>query len=67
MSEEFAGLADAKRPPEPCFVPDEVVGHGLSRLIPDSAADVATWLDARDPVRGGDLTRSARQYGYAPG
>jgi len=23
-------------------VPDEVVGHGLSRLVPDSAADVAT-------------------------
>jgi hypothetical protein len=39
-------------------VPDEVVGHGLSRLIPDSAADIATWLDTRDPVREGDLTRA---------
>jgi hypothetical protein len=46
-----------KAPSGALIVPDEVVGHGLSRLIPDSAADVATWLDARDPVRGGDLTR----------
>ena len=33
-----------------------MVGQELSRLLPDSAADVATWLDARKPVRGGDLT-----------
>jgi hypothetical protein len=36
--------------------PDEVVGQELSRLLLDSTADVATWLDARQPVRGGDLT-----------
>lgn len=36
-------------------MPDEVVSQGLSRLLPDSTADVAIWLDAREPVRGGDL------------
>lgn len=38
-------------------VPDEVVGRGLSRSLPGNAASIATWLDARNRDRGGDLTR----------
>jgi hypothetical protein len=38
-------------------VPDEVVGQGLSRSLPDNTAGIATWLDARELSRGGDLTR----------
>jgi hypothetical protein len=38
-------------------VPDEVVGRGLPRSIPDNTAGIATWIDAREPNREGDLTR----------
>ena len=37
-------------------VPDEVVDRELSRPLPDNTAGIATWLDAREPGRGGDLT-----------
>jgi hypothetical protein len=54
-------------------VPDEVVGRGLSRSFLDNTAGIATWLDAREPSRGGDLTgrrslrcrRSARSSDWA--
>ena len=38
-------------------VPDEVVDRGLSRPLADNTEGVATWLDAREPCRGGDLIR----------
>ena len=38
-------------------VPDEMVSRGLSRSLPDNTASIATWLDAREPSREGDLTR----------
>src|SRR5260370_7469797 len=38
-------------------VPDRVVGRGLSRPLADNIADTATWLDAHERGRGGDLTR----------
>jgi hypothetical protein len=30
-------------------------GRGLSRLRPDNTPGIATWLDAREPARRGDL------------
>ena len=50
-------------------VPARVVGRGLSRLLPDNTASVATWLDAGKPSHGGDLTlrkRSLVQIQYGP-
>ena len=38
-------------------VPDEVVDRGSPRSPPDNTASTATWLDARDTGREGDLTR----------
>jgi hypothetical protein len=38
-------------------VPAVVVGQGLSRSLEDNAAGIATWLDAREPCWGGDLTQ----------
>jgi len=38
-------------------VPNEMVGQGCSRPLPDNTAGTATWLDAYEPSRGGDLTR----------
>lgn len=60
MSEESPSWRTIGGPSGAVIVPvacDEVVGQGLSRLLPDSAADAAIWLDAREPVRRGDLTR----------
>jgi hypothetical protein len=46
-------------------VPDELVDRGLSRLLPDNTAGIATWLDAREPSRGGDVTRNRSDPGMA--
>ena len=45
-------------------VPDEVVDRGLSRLLPDNTAGIATWLDAREPSRAGDLLLRKRSAAY---
>jgi hypothetical protein len=38
-------------------VPDGAVAREVSRPLADNTAGIATWLDAREPSRGGDLTR----------
>ena len=38
-------------------VPDQAVDRGSSRSLRDSTASIATCFDAREPSRGGDLTR----------
>jgi hypothetical protein len=38
-------------------VPDHVVGRGLSRPLAAKAVSIATWLDAGEASRGGDLIR----------
>src|SRR5580704_9517824 len=45
-----------------------MVDRGLRRPLPDNTAGMATWLDAREPSRGGDLTRkrSLVQIQYGP-
>jgi hypothetical protein len=51
------GLSDVRVLARARRVPDEMVGRGLSRSLPDSTTGIATWLDAREPRRGGDLIR----------
>jgi hypothetical protein len=46
-------------------VPDEAVGRVPSRSLADNAAGIATWLDAGEPSRGGDLTRKRSDPGMA--
>jgi hypothetical protein len=38
-------------------VPDGAVAREVSRPLADNTAGIATWLDARELSRGGDLTR----------
>jgi hypothetical protein len=40
---------------------DGMVGRRLPRSFRDNTAGIAAWLDAREPSRGGDLTRLAGQ------
>ncbi len=62
---EFAGTM-AKHPAAPLVrdeeararcVPDGMVARGLSQPLADNNAGIATWLDACEPARQGDLTR----------
>jgi len=36
-------------------VPDGAASRGAPRSLPDNTAGTATWLDAREPGRRGDL------------
>ncbi len=49
-------------------VPDRPVNGGNLRSFSDNTAGITTWLDAREPSRGGDLTRkrSLVQIQYGP-
>jgi hypothetical protein len=49
-------------------VPDEEVHRGSSRSVPDNTTGLAACLDAREPSRGGNLTRkrSLVQIQYGP-
>jgi hypothetical protein len=73
---ELAGTT-TKRPAAPLVrdeeararrVPDGAVAREVSRPLADNGAGIATWLDAGEPNRGGDLTRkrSLVQIQYGP-
>jgi hypothetical protein len=46
-------------------VPDEAVDRGSSRLLPSNTAGIAAWLDAREPIREGGMTRKRSDPGIA--
>jgi hypothetical protein len=58
-------LRHARLPGRAPRMPDEVVGQRLRRPLPDNTAGIATWLDAREPSRGGDLTLKRSDPGMA--
>jgi hypothetical protein len=49
--------ADLKVLAVPLACPMRWSAEGVSRSFPDNTAGIATWLDAHEPSRGGDLTR----------
>jgi hypothetical protein len=72
---DLAGTA-AKHPAAPLVrdegaharrVPDGTVTGEVSRPLADNTAGIATWLDARESSRGGDLTRKRSDPGMARG